>query len=202
MRIIAGTHRGRRLLAPETEETRPITDRVKQSLFDMLMPRLEDARVLDIFAGTGSMGLESLSRGARHARFFESGRSPLRLLRQNIDSLGFADRSTIMPVDVFKWSPKPEAADSADLVFLDPPYRFLTERAGDLQKLAAKLAAQLARDGVVLFRHDTSDSLDLHPLLPYDRREYGSMTIELLAGPKSQTEPGRDKGRGELGIAN
>jgi len=181
MRIIAGTHRGRRLLAPETEETRPITDRVKQSLFDMLMPRLENACVLDIFAGTGSMGLESLSRGARHATFFESGRSPLRLLRENIDALGFADRSTIMPVDVFKWSPKPETADSADLVFLDPPYRFLAERASDLQELAMKLAALLSPDGIVLFRHDTSDSLVLTPLIPHDRREYGAMTIEFLA---------------------
>jgi 16S rRNA (guanine966-N2)-methyltransferase len=185
MRIIAGTHRGRKLLAPDTDETRPITDRVKQSLFDVLMPRMDDARVLDVFAGTGSMGLESLSRGARHATFFESGRSPLRLLRQNIDSLGFSDRSTIMPVDVFKWSPKPKIAEAADLIFLDPPYRFLTEQAHELQTLADTLAAILSPEGIVLFRHDTSDSLSLPPLLPYDRREYGSMTIEFLAATRT-----------------
>jgi len=70
MRIIAGEHRGRKLLPPEGDVTRPITDRVKQSLFDILAPRIEGARVYDCFAGTGSMGLECLSRGSSHATFF------------------------------------------------------------------------------------------------------------------------------------
>ncbi|MDB5305247.1 MAG: rsmD, partial [Phycisphaerales bacterium] len=77
MRIISGEFRGRKLLPPEGDVTRPITDRVKQSLFDILTPLLPDARVYDCFAGTGSMGLESLSRGAAHATFFEADRGGL-----------------------------------------------------------------------------------------------------------------------------
>ncbi len=135
MRIIAGTHRGRRLLSPANDATRPITDRVKQSLFDMLAPRIEGARVFDLFAGTGSMGLESLSRGATHATFFESDRSAVRLLRQNVVTLGFAHHSTIVALDLFKWFQSADRATSerANLVFLDPPYRFLAERPGDLR---------------------------------------------------------------------
>jgi 16S rRNA (guanine966-N2)-methyltransferase len=180
MRIIAGTHRGRKLLAPENHDTRPITDRVKQSLFDVLTPRMEGARVLDIFAGTGSMGLESLSRGASHATFIESGRSALKLLRQNIDAFGFADRSLIVPVDVFKWRPMQGAEGTADIIFLDPPYRFLHEKADALQALAGTLALQLNSDGIVLFRHDAADALPLQSLQLADRREYGSMVIEVF----------------------
>jgi 16S rRNA (guanine966-N2)-methyltransferase len=181
MRIIAGTHRGRKLLAPENEETRPITDRAKQSLFDVLTPRIEGARVFDVFAGTGSMGLESLSRGASHATFIESGRSAVRLLRQNIDALGFAQCSTIVPVDAFKWRPSRETGAGANLIFLDPPYRFLKEQQPALQALAGTLANQLAPDGIIIFRHDTADVLSFPSLQPIDRREYGSMTIEFLS---------------------
>src|SRR5215218_1934949 len=101
MRIIAGEFRGRRLLPPETEATRPITDRVKQSLFDILAPLLPDARVYDCFAGTGSMGLESLSRGASHATFFETDRSAAGRLRRNIETLKVQDQSTVVTQDLF-----------------------------------------------------------------------------------------------------
>src|SRR3954470_169426 len=103
MRIIAGEFRSRRLLAPASDATRPITDRVKQSLFDMLTPQIENARVYDCFAGTGSMGLECLSRGAAHAMFFEADRSAAALLRKNIASLRVGDRSTVIDRDLFKW---------------------------------------------------------------------------------------------------
>lgn len=184
MRIIAGTHRGRLLLSPANEATRPITDRVKQSLFDVLAPRIEGARVLDIFAGTGSMGLESLSRGASHATFFEAERSAVRLLRQNIETLGFIDQGMVIPLDLFKWfrEGNHSQAKRADLVFLDPPYRFLTERPDDLRTLAGRLATNhLAPDAVVLFRHDAADALDLPALERRHERSYGSMTIEFLA---------------------
>src|SRR5688500_5993687 len=96
MRIIAGEHRGRKLLPPEGDVTRPITDRVKQSLFDILTPRIERAIVYDLFAGTGSMGLECLSRGADRATFFEADRSAVNRLKKNIDALKLADRSQVI----------------------------------------------------------------------------------------------------------
>ena len=224
MRIIAGTHRGRRILPPATDSTRPITDRVKQSLFDLLAPRIEGAQVLDLFAGTGSMGLESLSRGAAHATFFESDRSAVKLLRQNIDALKLAPLSTVIATDLFKWfksdfktvqtrvavAPKGHllaqtkqsaplgqplrgdttpslnhsAADphlTADLVFLDPPYRFLVERSNDLRELATQLAQRhLSPEAIVIFRHDRDDVLELPALRRYDQRVYGSMMLEFL----------------------
>jgi len=102
MRIIAGEFRSRPILAPKSDATRPITDRVKQSLFDILSPHIEGARVYDCFAGTGSMGLECLSRGAAHATFFEADRSAVALLRKNIDALKVKDRSTVIERDLFK----------------------------------------------------------------------------------------------------
>src|SRR5918997_2078096 len=95
MRIIAGEFRGRKLLPPGGDVTRPVTDRVKQSLFDILTPLLDNAIVYDCFAGTGSMGLECLSRGARRAVFFEADRSAMERLRKNIATLGVADRATV-----------------------------------------------------------------------------------------------------------
>jgi 16S rRNA (guanine966-N2)-methyltransferase len=183
MRIIAGQHRGRKLLPPQTEATRPITDRAKQSLFDILAPLIPGARVYDCFAGTGSMGLESLSRGAASIVFFEADRSALARLRKNVASIDDEKNCEIVARDLFKWfeHAPTDQANGADLIFLDPPYRFVRERPEDLRKLAQRFAQQhLKPDGLVVFRHDIADALDLAPLKPYDRREYGGMTIELL----------------------
>jgi 16S rRNA (guanine966-N2)-methyltransferase len=187
MRIIAGEFRGRQILAPESDTTRPITDRVKQSLFDILTPRIEDARVYDCFCGTGSMGLECLSRGARHATFFDADRSALLRLQKNIDTLKVADRSTIHRGDLFKWFDRHRAAPpepgKIDLVFLDPPYRFLRELPQKLQQLAADLLPHLHANALVIFRHDAADRLDLPALQRADERSYGGMTLEFLRPP-------------------
>jgi 16S rRNA (guanine966-N2)-methyltransferase len=180
MRIIAGEFRSRPLLAPKIGATRPITDRVKQSLFDILQPDLPGAMVYDCFAGTGSMGLECLSRGAAHATFFESDRSAVELLRKNIATLRVQDRSTVIDRDLFRFFESTDLKNPVNVVFLDPPYRFLTERGEDLRRVASRLSEHMTSDGMVVFRHDTSDSLELPPFKPFDRRDYGSMTIELL----------------------
>jgi 16S rRNA (guanine(966)-N(2))-methyltransferase RsmD len=183
MRIIAGEFRSRKLLAPATDATRPITDRVKQSLFDILTPRIEGAHIYDCFAGTGSMGLECLSRGAAHATFFESNRSAATLLRKNVALLGVQHRSTVIAQDLFKWFDASAAPDQkADLVFLDPPYRFLRERPDHLKSLATEMVERhMKSSGMLIFRHDTRDQLQLPPLKHLDERTYGEMTIELLS---------------------
>jgi 16S rRNA (guanine966-N2)-methyltransferase len=184
MRIIAGTFRGRRLLPPAGQATRPITDRVKQSLFDILTPLLDGARVYDCFAGTGSMGLECLSRGAASATFFEADRSAAALLRKNIAQLGVEAMSSVVDADIFRWfkstDPARDQPPKIDLVFFDPPYRFLRERAEDLRQLAQNVAARMRPDGILVFRHDSADRLDLPPLGVIDQRVYGGMTLELL----------------------
>lgn len=187
MRIIAGEFRGRKLLPPVGEVTRPITDRAKQSLFDVITPIVEGARVYDCFAGTGSMGLECLSRGAAFVTFFEADRPALTRLTQNIMAVRAGERSRTIPGDLFKWfertNTRPGTAGEigADLVFLDPPYRFLTDRPNELLQLALHLThAHLSPGATVVFRHDAKDKLDLPNLEPYDAREYGEMAIELL----------------------
>lgn len=179
MRIIAGEFRGRVLLAPEGQATRPITDRVKQSLFDILAPDLPDAVVYDCFAGTGSMGLESLSRGAERAVFFEMDRPAVARLKRNIDALGVAGRSRIESRDIFRHFERAEEP-KANLIFLDPPYRFLCDKSADLRRLAEQLARQLLPGGQVIFRHDAADLLELPPLVRVDERRYGGMTLEFL----------------------
>jgi 16S rRNA (guanine966-N2)-methyltransferase len=185
MRIIAGEFRGRKLLSPDGDQTRPVTDRVKQSVFDMLMPYVEGAIVYDCFAGTGSFGLESLSRGAKHATFFESHRQTAKLLRTNIDTLRVADRATIITADCFSHFGSARPAARADLVFLDPPYRYLNEVPDQLQQAAKAIAEfHLADEGLVLFRHDAADTLLLDALRVIDVREYGSMVVEVLGTRK------------------
>ena len=125
MRIVAGAWRGRSLTAPSGTETRPTADRVRQALFDILMHAqwagrsvMENAAVLDVFAGTGALGLEALSRGAAKAVFVERSRPALTALRANIDSCRVGDRCEVLPVDVLTVP----MGERADIVFLDPPY--------------------------------------------------------------------------------
>ena len=126
MRIVAGTWRGRTLVAPAGQSTRPTADRVRQALFDMLLhapwagrDAVEGAHVLDAFAGTGALGLEALSRGAAHASFLEPDRAALAALRANITACRAADRTTVLAVDATR---PPAAKTACSLVFLDPPY--------------------------------------------------------------------------------
>ncbi|HZT50703.1 MAG TPA: 16S rRNA (guanine(966)-N(2))-methyltransferase RsmD [Stellaceae bacterium] len=126
MRIIAGKHRGRRLEAPPGLAVRPTGERAREALFDILAhgrfaerPVYEDARVLDAFAGTGALGLEALSRGARFATFLENDRAARAALQRNIAALGETPRAQVMAADALH---PPRASGPCDLVFLDPPY--------------------------------------------------------------------------------
>jgi 16S rRNA (guanine966-N2)-methyltransferase len=197
MRIIAGEFRGRQIMPPQGAVTRPITDRAKQSLFDVLAPKIEGSRVYDCFAGTGSMGLECLSRGAAHVTFFEADRSALARLAQNIAALRVAERTRTIPGDLFKWferattRPADAQITPVDLVFLDPPYRFLVDRSDEVIQLAFHLAhGHMKPDTTVIFRHDAKDALELPNLEVIDKRDYGDMAIELLRPiPKSNDTP-------------
>ncbi|MFN4243164.1 MAG: 16S rRNA (guanine(966)-N(2))-methyltransferase RsmD [Tepidisphaerales bacterium] len=181
MRIIAGTHRGRILESPPGGGTRPITDRAKQSLFDVLAPRLEGAVVADLFCGTGSMGLECLSRGAREAVFFEADRRVVAALRRNISALKLDGLSRVVAGDVYKLAPPLLLPQSLDLAFLDPPYRHLVEKPQALLRLGQVLATALRPDGLVVFRHAAGDVLAMPQLRCVRRLAYGRMAIELLA---------------------
>ncbi len=125
MRVVAGEFGGRRLVAPVGDATRPTTDKVREAVFNSLtsMGLVEDAIVVDLYAGSGAMGIEALSRGAARCTFVERDRNALHALRTNIDTLGLADRTTVVTSDVFAWVP---AVRNVDLALVDPPYSFET----------------------------------------------------------------------------
>jgi 16S rRNA (guanine966-N2)-methyltransferase len=123
MRVIAGEFGGRKLVAPDGTTTRPTTDKVRQAVFNSLgsMGVLEGAVVADLYAGSGALGIEAISRGAERCIFVERDRSALHALRDNIAALGIADRSAVHATDVMAWVP---AMRNVDIAFIDPPYAF------------------------------------------------------------------------------
>ncbi len=129
MRIIAGTWKSRRLAAPDTSGTRPTSDRVRETVFDILAHAvpLDGLTVIDAFAGSGALGLEALSRGAARAIFVEKSKPALQALRRNIAELDCADRTRIVPLDAVAFACRSE--ERADVLFADPPYAF-----ADLEK--------------------------------------------------------------------
>ncbi|MCA9077015.1 MAG: 16S rRNA (guanine(966)-N(2))-methyltransferase RsmD [Planctomycetaceae bacterium] len=128
MRIIAGKYRRRKLLSNTGLTTRPLTDRVKEPLFERLTSRLEDARVADVFSGTGTLGLEALSRGARSTVFIEQDSKAVELLKRNVNAIGCADDCLCWRTDVMRSSFRPKNVPDFvpfDLIFFDPPYRMI-----------------------------------------------------------------------------
>ena len=121
MRVVAGIARGRRLVAPKGEGTRPTSDFVREAIFNSLVSHVDlaEGTVLDVFAGTGALGIEALSRGAAHATFVESDRHALAAIRTNLDALGFVDRAKVVAGDATKVT-----LPAVDVAFADPPYAF------------------------------------------------------------------------------
>ena len=175
MRVIAGRWGGRRLAAPRGRRVRPTSDRVREALFSTLGP-IADARVLDLFAGSGALGLEALSRGAAEVTFVDSAPAAVRVVRANLEALG-AD-AEVRRADARAFVRNARAAGRQyDLVFLDPPYR----RAGALaEALAADLVMVLAPGARVVAESDRRRPLAL-PLPLQTERRYGDTIIRIHA---------------------
>ena len=174
MRIVAGRWGGRRLQAPPGDATRPTSDRVREALFSILADRVVEARVLDLFAGSGALGLEALSRGAAEATFVDSAPAAIRAVKGNLEALGAQAEVRRADARRFLGSASAEARQY-DLVFLDPPYR-LAGRLGD--ELTAALAAVLAPGAVVVAESDRRAPLHLELPLT-DERRYGDTLIRI-----------------------
>lgn len=125
MRVIAGSAKGRTLDAPRGGGTRPATDRIRETLFSILEPILGDARVLDLFAGAGTLGIEALSRGSAHVTFVERSAEALKALRRNIASTGFSDRAEVVAANVLAFLEQ-KVVGPYDVVFCDPPFADVT----------------------------------------------------------------------------
>jgi 16S rRNA (guanine966-N2)-methyltransferase len=186
MRIVGGAYRGRALAGLGSGDARthlrPTSDRVRESLFNLLAhgghadpPPPEGARVLDLFAGTGALGLEALSRGAACATFVDSGRAALGLLRDNIARLGVADRTRVLARDALRLGPN--AGPAFSLVFLDPPYR----RGLGESALAAALQGGWIGDGALIVWEDGGEIAPPPGLERRDTRRYGDTRIGIFA---------------------
>src|SRR3954470_12662104 len=174
MRVIAGMYGGRRLSAPPGSPPRPTSDRVREALFSILGPRVDGARVLDLFAGSGALGLEALSRGAAEATFVDSAPAAIAAVRANLNALGGA--AEVRRADALRFLRA--AAGQArhyDLVLLDPPYR-LAARLG--RELSEALPAVLADGALVVSESDRRAPLSLD-LTMTDERRYGDTLIRI-----------------------
>jgi 16S rRNA (guanine966-N2)-methyltransferase len=174
MRIVAGRYGGRRLVAPPGSATRPTSDRVREALFSVLGPTVQGARVLDLYAGSGALGIEALSRGAASAVFVDRSPRAVAAIRANLEALGIeADVCRREAAAALRTASA--RADAYDLVFLDPPYR----RAAELgRELSEALPAVLAPGARVVSESDRREPLEL--ALPLaDERRYGDTLIRI-----------------------
>jgi len=194
VRILAGKFKGRKLLGPAGSETRPITSSVKKSLFDMLGGSLREYVVLDLYCGTGTLGLEAMSRGASVCVFAERDRSALARLGRNIRTLGLADRCTIWPGDVMRNVARRLSGLEAplDLVFLDPPYELARNWSWDAvgEQLFGPIGEALAPTGTVVLRvaSKTPVPLCVGELVQHRSRSYGDMEVFLFSPAHSESQ--------------
>lgn len=178
MRIVGGEFRGRTLISPKSDATRPTSDRTRESLFNILINRMnfEGLRVLDLFAGTGALGIEALSRGADNCVFVENASSPYAVIRQNIENFNLHGRTKLLKLDATNLGKN--RGDGFDLVFLDPPYsKSLGEKAAE-----SLVESNWLNDGATLILEEaiTSAPTVLAGFTLEDQRKFGDTTIGIF----------------------
>jgi 16S rRNA (guanine966-N2)-methyltransferase len=180
MRVIAGTSKGRILTGPKSHSIRPALDKVKGAIFNILFD-VSDLNVLDVFAGTGAIGIEALSRGAKSAVFLDSATEALEIIRKNVEACGFKFQSHILkarlPEDL-KTIVRKSGIAAFDLIFVDPPYD------KDLVNASLSMIVRerlLAVGGKIIVEHSPRETIrDIPGLVVTDRREYGQTVISFV----------------------
>lgn len=205
MRIVAGRFRHRKLLTSPGMTTRPITDRVKEIIFERLSPDLEEARVADVFAGTGTLGLEALSRGAKSVVFIEDDKTAYELLLTNVKKLGVESETLCWRADVMRCSFRPKGVPDLlpfDVIFFDPPYRLVPYiQPGDsLYKSLERLARSDVSSAEVLmvFRTPQEAEFTLPPAWRIEKTwDISSMNIHLVRKSTEETADEKEVAAGE-----
>ena len=180
-RLTGGTARGARLFSVPGLDVRPALARMRISVFEILRARLLDARVADLFAGTGCLGLEALSRGAAHAVFCDVDSRALEAVRRNVEKLRFADRADVRRGDAFE---AVDRLEPCDVVFVDPPYRFFVEKAEGMKRLVETVLARglTGEDARVVVEHRLKEGLgELAGGRVVDERTYGGTRVTFYA---------------------
>ena len=182
MRIVAGRFRGKQLRSPQSQNIRPTTDRVRESLFNILASRIgpafEGRRVLDLFAGTGALGLEAMSRGASFTAFVDTGIEARGIIRDHIESFGLGGQTKLLKRDATSLGPVEKFAPF-DLVFLDPPYG---QGLGEKALIAARDGNWLAPGALIVWEERKGTTVEIpQGFALEDERDYGDTTIRLLS---------------------
>jgi 16S rRNA (guanine(966)-N(2))-methyltransferase RsmD len=191
MKIIAGLRRGHKFEGPPSRGVRPTSDLVREAIFNILRDEVEDRLVVDLFAGTGSLGLEALSRGARRVIFVERNRETAALVRKNVGTLRFEDRATIVNADALRWIHGFQAGEEPILVFLDPPFADFEVRLNRMGEFLTELVGKLPAGSIVLFesRRPLPEDVLPEPDL-WEVRRYGSTTLTIRRLPEAdRAEP-------------
>lgn len=177
LRVIGGIARGRRLQSVPGDTTRPVTDMVKEALFNILGPDIQDARLLDLFAGTGAIGIEALSRGAKHVHFNDLNRLPIDTIRANLLATSLAQGAEITRADAFSLFERP-AVEAFDYVYIAPPqYQGLWKRALYVVDNHPDWLAEDAWVIVQIHPNEFEDCQDLKALEEFEQRRYGSTLL-------------------------
>ena len=171
MRVDSGVFKGRRLLENKFEHIRPTTDKVRQALFTKLQFFLPNKRVLDLFCGTGALGIEALSRGASEVVFVDKDARSASMTRENLKNLGV--KAKVIRCDAVKFVESCE--EKFDLIILDPPYK-----SGLYEKIVPKLFPLLEEDGIIVCEHDKKDVFNYSPFVIYDEKRYGNTVLTYL----------------------
>lgn len=176
MRIISGLRKGHPLQVPKSD-LRPTTDLTREAIFNILESRIDftNILVLDLFSGSGALGLEALSRGARQATLVEQSSEAVRTIRSNVETLGFKDQCVIVRDDVFRFLKR--QSDTFDLIFADPPYEL-----EQIPILVERVPEFLSEGGLFVLEHDRAHDFGDHPDLLVSRT-YGRSVVSLFALP-------------------
>ena len=175
MRIIAGDRKGHTIYAPKGRDTRPTSDRVRENVFNIVAPWVEGARVLDLYAGSGAMGLEALSRGAAGVVFVEADANAVRTIERNLDKLRLSGATVIRTEAMTGLAQEATAGRKYDLVLVDPPYAMT-----DFDTLARYLPRVLADDGLAVLESAARTEPELAGLAVRTTRKYGSTRVTVF----------------------
>lgn len=174
MRVITGEARGRRLLTLEGDDVRPTTDKVKEAIFSAIQFNIQDRAFLDLFAGSGQMGIEALSRGAKSAVFVDSSRKAVDIIRKNLNTVGFYERAKVLHTDSLSYLDM--SGEMFDIVYLDPPYG-----TGLLQEVLPKVAENVKKTGIIIVENpEKEEILQNYSDFMLDRQKhYGKIKVSM-----------------------
>ena len=178
MRVITGTARGRKLLTPEGFDTRPTTDKVKEAICSAIQFDFPGAHVLDLFAGSGQLAIEALSRGAAHAVLTDSDAAAVSCIKQNVKACGFSEIAEVIRTDAVSYLQRCTAR--FDIAFLDPPYHH-----GTLEEILPILVPHMAKNGIIVCEHEPECKLP-QTISHFDlqkQKKYGKIEVSIYRSP-------------------